>query len=106
MIKGKGLLLVVPKDADEIKAEGAALHHCVGTYVERVAKGETNIFFVRKEEEPDVPFFTMEYKNGQVVQCRGSHNCGMPSNVKSFVNEFQKKMNAYEKNLEEQRKAG
>ena len=106
LIKGKGLLLVVPKDADEIKTEGAALHHCVGTYVERVAKGETNIFFIRKEEEPDVPFFTMEYKNGQVVQCRGSHNCGMPANVKSFVNEFQKKMNAYEKNLEEQRKAG
>ena len=50
-IKGKGLILVVPKSGDEIRAEGEALHHCVGGYVESVAKGETNIFFVRKADE-------------------------------------------------------
>ena len=60
-IKGKGLILRVPQDAQEIKNEGAILHHCVGTYVERVAKGLTHIFFIRKEKEPDTPYFTMEY---------------------------------------------
>lgn len=29
-IKGKGLILIVPKSGDEIRAEGAALHHCGG----------------------------------------------------------------------------
>ena len=43
-VKGKGLLLVVPASAEDIKAEGAALHHCVGTYVDRVARGETKYF--------------------------------------------------------------
>lgn len=91
-VKGKGLLLVVPVSAEEIKAEGAALHHCAGTYVDRVARGETNIFFIRKEKEPDKPYFTMEWRDNDIVQCRGSRNCGMPPEVKAFTEAFKKKM--------------
>lgn len=61
-IKGKGLVLVVPQSGDEIRKEGEALHHCVGGYVESVAKGETNIFFVRKADHPEKSYFTMEWK--------------------------------------------
>ena len=91
-IKGKGLILVVPKNGDEIKAEGEALHHCVGGYVSRVASGETNIFFVRKAEAPEKPYFTLEYRDNRVIQCRGLHNCDMPLDVKAFVKVFEKKM--------------
>ena len=91
-IKGKGLILVVPKSGDEIRAEGEALHHCVGGYVSKVAKGETNIFFIRKSDKPNEPYFTMEWKNNTVVQCRGAHNCSMPPEVKAFVNVFEKTM--------------
>lgn len=91
-IKGKGLVLVVPKTADDIKAEGEKLHHCVGGYVDRVAKGETNIFFVRKADSPDEPYFTMEWKNNDVFQCRGLHNCDMTPDVKAFTQAFKKKM--------------
>lgn len=100
LIKGKGLILRVPRDAQEIKNEGAALHHCVGTYVDRVAKGQTHIFFVRRVEEPDTPYFTMEYNNGRVIQCRGSHNCGMPASVKAFVAAFEKLMKEREEKTE------
>ncbi|MDD2979569.1 MAG: PcfJ domain-containing protein [Hespellia sp.] len=108
-IKGKGLVIVVPKTGAEIKAEGEKLHHCVGGYVDRVARGETNIFFVRKSESPDVPYFTMEFKNNKIVQCRGSHNCGMPPEVEAFVKVFEKKMQAAsadKKAEKKQRKAG
>ena len=104
LIKGKGLILRVPRDAQEIKNEGAALHHCVGTYVDRVAKGQTHIFFVRRGEEPDTPYFTMEYNKGRVIQCRGSHNCEMPSSVKTFVAAFEKLMKEREEKIE--RKCG
>ena len=104
LIKGKGLILRVPRDAQEIKNEGAAIHHCVGTYVDRVAKGQTHIFFVRRVEEPDTPYFTMEYNNGRVIQCRGSHNCGMPASVKAFVAAFEKLMKEREEKME--RKCG
>lgn len=91
-IKGKGLILVVPKSGDEIRAEGEALHHCVGGYVESVAKGETNIFFVRKADEPDKPYFTMEWNHNKIIQCRGMKNCGMPPEVRAFTQVFEKKM--------------
>ena len=49
-IRGKGLILVVPKSGDEIKEEGEALHHCVGGYVSRVANGETNFFSSERQK--------------------------------------------------------
>ena len=68
-IRGKGLILLVPQSGDEIRKEGEVLHHCVGSYVDRVARGETSIFFIRKSEEPNKPYFTSGYavKMEQVV---------------------------------------
>lgn len=91
-IKGKGLILVVPQSGDEIRKEGEALDHCVGGYVGKVARGETNIFFIRKADHPEQSYFTMEWKNNKVIQCRGKSNCGMPPDVKAFVQVFEKKM--------------
>ena len=85
-------MLVVPETADDIKAEGEALHHCVGSYVDRVARGETSIFFIRRADSPDEPYFTLEWKNNDVSQCRGLHNCDMPPDVKAFTQAFKKKM--------------
>lgn len=103
-IKGKGLILVVPKSGDEIRAEGEALHHCVGGYVQRVAKGETNIFFVRKADEPGKSYFTMEWNHNKVIQCRGKGNCGMPPEVKAFVKVFEQKMQEAVKKDDKQQK--
>ena len=50
------------------------------------------ILFVRKENEPDIPYFTLEYKDGKVAQCRGEHNCPMTKDVKAFVEAFERKM--------------
>lgn len=93
MMKAKGLMIVLPKSGEEIKEEGRTLHHCVGTYVERVAKGETMILFVRKESDPLEPYFTLEYRGGKVIQCRGKNNCSMNKEVKAFVKAFEEKMN-------------
>ena len=97
LMKTKGLVIIIPKSGDEIREEGRMLHHCVGTYVERVARGETLILFVRKESEPDVPYFTLEYRDGKVIQCRGRNNCGMTQDVKTFVKAFERKMQGEEK---------
>lgn len=101
----EGMFIRLPAQLDELKREGEVLHHCVGTYVDRVEKGETMIFFIRQESDPDKPFFTLEWK-GRVVQCRGSHNCDMTPEVKAFVNIFQEKMVEYENKSKKQRKAG
>lgn len=100
-----GLFIRLPNKLEELKSEGEALHHCVGNYMEKVRKGETMIFFIRRKEEPNKPFYTLEWK-GRVLQCRGLHNCDMTPEVKAFVNIFQEKMVEYEKEPKKQRKAG
>lgn len=100
-----GLFIRMPSKLEELKKEGESLHHCVGTYIEKVAKGETSIFFVRKEDAPDKPYFTLEYKDDHVVQCRGAHNCDMPPNVKAFVKVFERKMQYAAQSQDSGRKA-
>lgn len=101
-----GLMIVSPKSSKDLKIEGQTLHHCVGGYAEQVAKGETIILFIRKEAEPEKPYFTLEWK-GKLVQCRGMKNCSMTDDVKQFVDKFIHQMNLYEQSLQrKQRKAG
>lgn len=104
-LKIEGLFIRLPDKLDELKAEGECLHHCVGTYRDRVAKGETMIFFIRREAEPDKPYYTLEWK-GKVIQCRGFRNCDMTPEVKAFVEIFQEKMVEYENEPKKHRKAG
>ena len=100
-----GLFVRLPNKLEELKEEGETLHHCVGTYMEKVSKGETMIFFIRKKADPEKPYYTLEWK-GRVVQCRGSHNCDMTPEVKAFVEIFQMKMLEYGNASKKQRRAG
>lgn len=104
-LRSGGLFIRLPKQLDELKREGEILRHCVGTYRDKMAKGETMIFLIRKENEPDKPYYTLEWK-GKVIQCRGYKNRDMTSEVKAFVELFQKKMVEYEDTLRPLRKAG
>lgn len=65
---------VLPKELQELKEEGKILSHCVGTYADRVASGETVIVFVRQKEKVDNPLYTLEISGGKIVQLRGNKN--------------------------------
>lgn len=84
----KGLVSMPAASIDDLIAEGAALHHCVGTYADKYVKGKTDIVFIRKFSEIDKPFYTMEVIDNKIAQVRGSHNCGMTDEVKEFVEHF------------------
>lgn len=101
----EGLFIRLPNRLEELKQEGEALHHCVGTYMQRVKNGKTMIFFIRRKDEPDKSYYTLEWK-GKVIQCRGLHNCDMTPEVKAFVEIFQQKMTEYENKPTKRRKAG
>lgn len=86
----KGMMIIAPKTATEIVREGQKLHHCVGTYVERMAKDECQIMFLREKSAPDTPFFTIELCNGRIQQVRGSNNDPPPPEVEKFVRLWRK----------------
>lgn len=83
-----GLFVTMAGSADELQREGATLHHCVATYADRVAKGETTILFIRREEAPDTPYYTMEFKDGAIAQIRGKANCAPTGDVVRFRDAF------------------
>lgn len=86
-----GFTIVPPKTAAEIVEEGHALHHCVGGYVSRVTNKECVILFLRKKEEPDKPFYTIEIRNGEVQQIRGYDNCDPSPMVEAYMKLWRKK---------------
>jgi hypothetical protein len=83
-----GLIIRPAADSKELIEEGKALHHCVGTYANRYAKGETNLFVIRRVSEPDKPFYTMEIKDNNIQQTRGLKNCAPTKEVQAFIEVF------------------
>lgn len=84
-----GLLIRQPYSVDEITAEGRVLHHCVGGYAERHARGKLHILFIRKKVEPDVPYYTMEVStSGEIIQVRGIKNCAPTYEVSQIVEAY------------------
>lgn len=83
-----GLFLRPAVDSAELIAEGNALKHCVGSYAARYAKGETALFVIRKADEPEIPFYTLEVKDGRVAQVYGFKNCHPTKEVEKFVERF------------------
>ena len=65
-------MAVIPENAEALAIEGERMHHCVGTYGERFAKGDTHIVFIRHKERLDKPVLTVEIDTrGRMVQCYG-----------------------------------
>ena len=90
----EGLTIVLPQSVKDIVDEGKALAHCVAGYAERHFKGQTTILFLRKIEEPDKPYYTIELnKTGKIVQCRGYRNnyAGnpKPQEIKTFEQHYE-----------------
>lgn len=59
---------------------------------DRHAKGKCTIILIRRLEEPEVPFYTMELVGPEkrIIQVRGNHNCGMTQEVEAFVESYKK----------------
>lgn len=52
--------LRLPEDEQDLKDEGKALSHCVGGYGSRIKRGECAIVFLRRLDDPDTSYITVE----------------------------------------------
>lgn len=84
----KGLLVKVPESPADLREEGKFLDNCIGSYVSRVANGNTFIFFIRQIDAPDKAFFAMEYHDGVIRQIHGFKNKNPNNEIKSFCKSF------------------
>lgn len=96
-----GIMIRPCENENELIREGKTLLHCVSAYAQKIADGKTAIFFIRKTDKPDTPWYTLELneKDLMVRQNRGKQNCGKTK----AVDEFEKKWLEW---LVTQKKAG
>ncbi len=82
-----------PNDIKELETEGRVLHHCVSSYLPRIVNDESEVLLLRKKENPEEPFFTIEVQKGKLIQCRTMKNQTDPEIedlVSSWVDETRK----------------
>ena len=89
--------IVVPKRLAEISEEGYVLHHCAGSterYFERIMRHETYICFLRRQQEPDVPYYTIEVEPGGTIRQHRSFYDEEPGieNIREFLKEWQREI--------------
>ena len=83
-----GIMIIVPEHIGELIIEGKCQHNCVGTYIDRVADGKTDVVFVRKIDNPDQSYITMEINHNKIIQARANHNSTPDAEGLAFVEKF------------------
>lgn len=89
--KDANFTIKVVSSPEELFTESEKLNHCVRTYAERVANGETEILFIRKNNRINTPFYTLELQKKKVVQVRGKNNKAPDEEVRLFIENWSKK---------------
>lgn len=85
-------MVMLPRNQTDLINEGKRLCHCVGRYGERVASGSTTILFIRRRNEPSVPFVTAEFSQGRVVQIRACKNSTPDKDTLRFFEDYKAKI--------------
>lgn len=108
---GEKYLIRVPDGAKSILEESRYLDHCIqrGTrYFERIATRESYILFLRKKDDPNTPWYTLEVEPGGTIRQKRSYNNNQFDDLedaKPFLAEWQlvvqRRMSAAEVSLAE-----
>lgn len=87
-------IITVPRRCVDIVLEGRALHHCAGSsdrYFDRIKQHETYICFLRRAEEPDKPYYTIEVEPGGTIRQHRGYLDEEPEieEIRPFLREWQ-----------------
>jgi len=81
--------IIAVKELLDLVKEGRVLNHCVGSYVDSVSNGNEYILFLRKNDNVDIPFYTIDVTpDGKVRQIHGKGNCSITKEIKPFIDKW------------------
>ena len=81
-------ILILPTTKKEFNTEGRNMHNCVAGYYDRVRKGDTTVLFLRRKENPEQSYCTVEIKGNELIQCRSIYNGDAPFEAREFMDKF------------------
>ncbi len=89
---GAGFCIRIPKEVEDLKAEGRALSHCVGrmSYDQKMIEGRSFIAFLRLKTDQGKPYVTLEYdlKTRKLAQAYGAHDSKPNTEAQKFAEEW------------------
>ena len=88
--------IILPIDAQDLIREGKLMKHCVASYVDRVIREDTIIVFLRRAQDLDTPFVTIEVNPDDMKICQVKTKAnGKLNNKKAtdFINKWCDKHN-------------
>ena len=85
-----GYCIIVPDDVKDLVREGKDMHNCVGSYIGMVSSGGTDVVYIRKQDDVEKSFGTMEICKGKIIQARGKYNKDLPEDALEFVEQFRR----------------
>lgn len=87
--KDEDLFIRPPASYEEIIREGISLKHCVATnYSKSYAEGKTDLLFIRKSSDEQVPYYTVEFRNGKIVQIHGYDHTKPTEEINNFISKW------------------
>lgn len=78
---------------EDFRYEGEGQRNCVLSYISRVAKSEIAIIAIRKRENLEKTFVTVELKRDRIVQAKGFANSSIDSETSAYLGELALKNN-------------
>lgn len=85
--------IILPEESSDVRREGAGLKHCVASYVDRIANGQTCIVFCRENFDIDEPYVTIEVKNNRITQAYGYQDSKPDVDALKFLAKWAKQKN-------------
>ncbi len=109
-----GTLLIRPaRNRGEINTEGKVQHHCIARYADNMLRGESIIWFIRKADQPNVPYYALNTSKApkfNYIECHGYENDSelpggtRPKEIKDFEAEwYEKAVNPWQKKKEREK---
>ena len=81
--------IIAVKELIDLVKEGRSLNHCVGSYIDSVSNGREYILFLRKKDDIDVPFYTIDVTpDRKIRQIHGKNNCSVTKEIKPFIDKW------------------
>lgn len=88
-----GVFFVRPLvDEEEFRKEGQNNVNCVASYYDKVRRGKTAVFVIRRCDTPNESLVTVELQGKAMVQCRARGNKAAPDDVKAFADYWMKEI--------------
>ena len=90
IFKYDNFIVIAPYQPRDLFKEGRNMHNCVSTYTGSVAKGDSNIYFLRRKTEPEKSYGTLEVKtdmegNRHLSQAKAFANGRLPEPAQKYL---------------------